>query len=119
MRKTVALSLVAAVCVVMTAGVALADYGKDNKITGYVKVKGTLAPIKGAKVKVYTTGGTKKGSDTTSLKGKYTIKKLTERKYVVRATASGYHDPKNVKKNSISSKLKIDGTKKKNFYFEM
>ena len=119
MRRIVTLSLAMAVCVAMTAGVALANYGKDNKVTGYVKVKGTLAPIKGAKVKVYTTGGTKKGSDTTSLKGKYTIKKLNEKKYVVRATASGYHDPKNVKKNSISSKFKVDGTKKKNFYFEM
>lgn len=117
MRKIITLSLIAVVAVVMTAGVALANYGKDNKITGYVKVKGTLTPIKAVKIKVYTVGGTKKGSDTTSLKGKYSIKRLTENKYVVRAKAVGYHDPKNVKKNTMSSKFKVDGTKKKNFYF--
>lgn len=117
MKRIITLSLLFAVSIAMTAGVALANYGKDNKVSGYVKVKGTLVGIKGAKVKVYTTGGTQKGHDTTSLKGKYSIKKLTEKKYVVRATAVGYHDPKNVKKNTISSTIKIDGSKNKNFYF--
>lgn len=106
-----------AVSIAMVAGVALANYGDKNSLSGYVKEKGTLAGIKGAKVKIYTQGGTKKGSDTTNIKGKYSIKKLTEKKYVVRVTASGWHDPKNVQKNKISSTVKVDGSKNRNFYF--
>jgi len=117
MKKFVKVSVLSLALIAFTGTAALANYGKDNKVSGYVKEKGTLKPIKGAKVKVYTLSGTKKGSDTTSLKGKYTIKKLTERKYKVRATATGFHDPKNIKKNTVSSTVKIDGSKHKNFYF--
>lgn len=117
MKKTVILTILLAVSIALTAGVALANYGKDNKLSGYVKVKGTLVPIKGAKVKIYTTNGTKKDSDTTNKKGKYSFDDLKERKYVVRTTAVGYHDPKNVTKNRISSTVKVDGSDHKNFYF--
>lgn len=118
MKKIAILSFLAVACVTLVAGVAFANYGDNNKLSGYVKVKGTLAAISGAKVKIYTTGGTKKDSDTTSKKGKYSFDDLHEQKYVVRATAVGYHDPANVKKNTISAKVKVDGSKNKNFYFE-
>jgi len=117
MKKIVTLSIIVVACVALTATVALANYGKDNKLSGYVKVKGTLVAIKGVKVKLYTTGGTQKDSDTTNAKGKYSFKDLHEQKYVVRATAVGYHDPANVKKNTISYTVKVDGNKTKNFYF--
>jgi len=117
MKKTAILTILLAVSIALTAGVALANYGDNNSLSGYVKVKGTLVAIKGAKIKLYTTGGTKKDSDTTNSKGKYSFKNLHERKYVVKATAVGYHDPNNVKKNTISHTVKVDGSKHSNFYF--
>ncbi|MFA4817349.1 MAG: carboxypeptidase regulatory-like domain-containing protein [Parcubacteria group bacterium] len=117
MKKIVTLSILAAVSIALTAGVALANYGNDNKLSGYVKVKGTLVPINKARVNIYTTNGSKRDSDKTNKKGKYSFDDLKERKYVVRTTAVGYHDPKNVTRNRISSTVKVDGSDHKNFYF--
>lgn len=116
MKKTLTvLAILAGVSLV--GSVAFANYGDLNKIFGYVKQEGTLIPINKAKVRLYSEGGTKKGSDTTDKRGYYYFKRLSEKKYVVKVTVEGYHDPKNVKKNTITATVKADGPKKKNFYF--
>ena len=70
MKKIVTVSVVALVMVALTGSVAFANYGDDNKLSGYVKEKGTLKTISRAKVSLYKTNGKKVDSDRTNKKGK-------------------------------------------------
>lgn len=115
MKKFVTASVLAVALVAFT-GVALANYGTDNKLSGHVKEKGTLKSIAKAKVSLYSTSGTKKDSDKTDKKGKYSFSDLKEKKYVVKARATGYHSPKDAKKVSVSYTVKVDGSDTKNLY---
>lgn len=115
MKKLTAVLLVV-LGVSFVSAAALANYGDNNKLSGYVKVKGTLKPIGKASVKLYSTGGSKKDSDKTSSKGKYSFKDLSERKYVIRVKATGFRSPKDAKKTTVSYTVKVDGSTTKNVY---
>lgn len=91
---------------------------KNSKLSGYVKEQTTLAPIAGVSVKLYTKGGTKKGSTKTNKYGKYSFKNLYSGKYVVKFSATaGYINPKKPEKPTISHNLKISGSTNANGYF--
>jgi len=90
---------------------------KNSKLSGYVKEQNTLIPIAGASVKLYTKGGTKKGSTKTDKNGKYSFKKLYSGKYIVKFSAVGYVNPKYPENLKVSYNLKISGSTRKNGYF--
>ena len=116
MKKILSVSVLAVALVAFTGSVALANYGDDNKLSGTIKEKGSLANIAKAKVSIYKINGKKIDSDTSNKKGKYSFKDLSEKKYVVKAKAVGYRSPKNAKKDSVSSTVKVDGSTTKNLY---
>lgn len=95
----------------------LANYGDDNSLKGKVKVSGTSTAIKGAKVKLYSENGNSlKDSDKTKANGKYKFKDLSEKKYRLEVTATGYRNPKNVKKDKVKKVVDVDGETTKNVY---
>jgi len=90
---------------------------KDSKLSGYVKEQNTLLPISGASVRLYTKGGTKKGSTKTNKDGKYSFGNLYSGKYVVKISAIGYVNPNHPERLAISHNLKISGSTNANGYF--
>lgn len=116
MKKFLTLSILSAACLAFTAGSVLANYGDDNSLNGYVKVEKSLVPIKGAKVGIYSTSGKKKDSTKTDKKGKYYFGDLQEKKYKIKVSATGFHSPKDVKKNTVSYTVKVDGGTRKNVF---
>jgi hypothetical protein len=116
MKKFVTVSIFAIALIALTGSVALANYGTDNKLSGSLKEKGTLKVIVGAKVKLYKTSGKLVDSDKTSKKGHYSFKDLSEKKYVVKAKATGYHSPKDAKKDKVSYTVKVDGNTTKKLF---
>jgi hypothetical protein len=103
---------------VLTASIALADYGEDNSLSGYVKEYKTKDAIGGAKVKLYKKSGKLKDTDKTNAKGKYKFSDLTEGPYKVKVKVSGYRNPKDANKDSVSKTVKVDGDDKQNLYLE-
>lgn len=118
-KKITTLSVLTLVASLFAVSFALADYGseKNSKLFGYVKEYKTLIPLKGAKVKLYSkSGGTLKDKDTTNSRGKYSFGDLKSGTYKVKATFSGYRNPTDVQKNTISKTVKVKGSDKKNLY---
>lgn len=111
-KKTILLTL--ALGVFAFTSVAFANYGEDNKLTGSVKEKGTLKAINKASVKLYKKNGKLKDSDKTSKKGKYEFKDLEEGTYTVKAKAAGFRNPSDAKKDTVSKKVKVDGSDTQN-----
>lgn len=103
---------------VLTASVALADYGEDNSLSGYVKEYKTKKAIGKAKVKLYKKSGKLKDTDNTSKKGKYKFSDLTEGTYKVKVKVSGYRNPKDANKDTVSKTVKVDGNDKANLYLQ-
>lgn len=116
MKKILSVSVLAVALVAFTGSVALANYGDDNKLSGKVREDKTTKAIAKAKVSLYSTSGSKKDADTTDKKGQYSFKDLSEKKYVVKAKATGYRSPKDAKKDSVSYTVKVDGKTTKNLY---
>jgi len=119
MKKFVTASIFALVAVALTGSAVLANYGSDNSLSGKVRKYNTTKPIYKAKVRLYTTGGTKLDSDNTSRKGRYSFTGLSEKTYVVRASASKYRNPKSKKGgSSVSKTVAVDGDMTKNLYLK-
>lgn len=119
MKKIVTAFVLAIFAIALTGSVVLANYGSDNSLSGKVRKYGSTKPINKAKVRLYTTGGTKLDSDTTGNKGKYSFTGLSERKYVVRASASKYRNPKSKKGgSSVSKTVDVNGATTKNLYLK-
>lgn len=118
MKKLIVLSLVVILGIVLVYSAALANYGENNNLAGYVKEYATLIPLSGTKVKLYTKGGSYKDSDTSSLKGKYKFSHLKEGTYKVRTSKFGYRNPVDMKKNVVSKTVKVDGPARKNLYLK-
>jgi len=100
------------------ASVALANYGEDNSLKGYVKEYQTKKAINKASVKLYKKSGKLKDSDKTDTKGKYKFSDLEEATYKVKAKATGYRNPSDAKKDSVSKTVKVDGSDSKNLYLK-
>lgn len=103
---------------VLSASVALADYGEDNSLSGYVKEYKTKDAISEAKVKLYRKSGSLKDTDKTNAKGKYKFSDLTEGTYKVKVKVSGYRNPKDANKDTVSKTIKVDGSDKANLFLE-
>jgi len=118
MKKLATISLLSLVGVALLATGALANYGEDNKLSGYVRQYDTKKGIKKAKVKLYKKSGSLKDTDKTRPNGKYSFKDLEEGTYKVKAKADGYRNPKDAKRNSVNKTVKVDGNDKKNLYLK-
>ncbi len=118
MKKLITLSLVGVLGVILGSSAALANYGENNSLAGYVKEYATLIPLSGARVKLYTRGGSYKDSDMSSLRGKYKFSDLKEGTYRVRTSKTGYRNPVDMKKNIVSKTVKVDGPERKNLYLQ-
>ncbi|MBA4317850.1 MAG: hypothetical protein C0412_05570 [Flavobacterium sp.] len=118
MKKILTASLLSFFGIALVASVALANYGEDNKLSGYIKEYQTRKAINKAKVKLYKKSGSLKDSDTTGKNGKYKFSDLTEGTYKVKAKATGYRNPTDVNKDTVSKTVKVDGSDKKNLYLQ-
>ena len=118
MKKFITISLASIFGVVLVTSAVLANYGKDNRLFGYVKEYRTLIPLAKAKVKLYKKSGKLKDSDTTNGRGKYKFSDLTEGTYKVKAKVDGYRNPLDFRKDTVSRIIKIDGKKQHNLYLQ-
>jgi len=118
MKKIITVSTLSLLGVALVASVAVANYGDDNSLYGYVKEYKTLKPLEGAKVKLYKKSGVRKDSDKTNHKGKYKFSDLKEGTYKVKAEKSRYRNPKDAKKDSVSKTVKVNGKDRKSLYLQ-
>ncbi|MFA5993707.1 MAG: carboxypeptidase regulatory-like domain-containing protein [Parcubacteria group bacterium] len=118
MKKILTISVISLLGVALTTSAALASYGKNGKLAGYVKEYQTLIPLAKSKVKLYNKSGNLKDTDTTSKKGKYSFSDLKEGTYRVKAKADGYRNPKDFKKDYVSKTVKVKGSDRKNLYLQ-
>lgn len=118
MKKKLAVSALALGGLAFMASIALANYGEDNSLKGYVKEYKTLIPLVKAKVKLYKKSGKQVDSDKTNKKGYYKFSDLEEGTYKVKAKFPGYRNPKNAWKTSVSKTVKVDGSDRKNLYMQ-
>jgi len=100
----------------LTCSTALASYEVSKyAFKGYVKEKSTLKPLAGAKVKIYKNNKLK-DSDKASKSGAYKFKKLKKGTYKIKASLTGYRNPSDVKKSTVSKTVKVKSGAKKNLY---
>lgn len=118
MKKLLTISLASVFGLALVTSAALANYGSDSKLSGYVKEYKTLIPLSKAKVKLYKKNGKLKDSDTTSRRGKYKFTDLTSGTYRVKAKADGYRNPKDFRKDAVSKTVKVKGSDRKNLYLQ-
>lgn len=118
MKKFAFISLMSIFGLMSVAPVASANYGDDNSLFGYVKEYNTLIPLAGAKVKLYKKSGKLKDTDKTNFRGKYKFTDLSEGTYRVKVEMYGYRNPKDIRKNSVTRTLKVDGKTRKSLYLQ-
>lgn len=118
MKKIVTMSLLSIFGLAFTVSTVLANYGKDNRLSGYVKEYKTKTPLSKAKVKLYKKSGRLQDTDKTSAKGKYKFSDLKEGTYKVKVKVTGYRNPVDAKKDTVSKTVEVDGSAKKSLYLQ-
>jgi hypothetical protein len=118
MKKFIAVSLLSVFGLVGIVPAVSANYGEDNSLLGYVKEYQTLIPLAHAKVKLYKKSGKLKDSDKTNLRGKYHFSDLAEGTYRVKVRVEGYRNPKDMRKDTVSKTVKVNGKDRKNLYLQ-
>ncbi|MFA5985913.1 MAG: carboxypeptidase regulatory-like domain-containing protein [Parcubacteria group bacterium] len=118
MKKYIVISLISIFGLSAIVPAVSANYGEDNSLLGYVKEYQTLVPLAHAKVKLYKKSGKLKDSDKTNLRGKYHFSDLTEGTYKVKVRVEGYRNPKDIRKDTVSKTIKVDGKDRQNLYLQ-
>jgi hypothetical protein len=118
MKNIIKIAITSIFCFSLAVSAVLANYGNDNRLWGYVKEYHTFRILPGAKVKLYRKSGSLKDIDKASLGGKYKFTDLKEKTYRVKVSMVGYRNPRDIRKNSVSRLIEIDGSTRKNLYLE-